>query len=165
MARLCADCQSDIGHRHQRAICCDDCAARRRRETAADSRQRKLRREAGDTLCGHCGKPVPDFLVALLGLPVHSDPNCWAGYDRKRRAWLLGVGSYAAVRRWQQASKWILYMTRGSKCGICGDWVTLADCQLDHIWPIARGGGNGYYNLQLAHSRCNARKGNSVRSI
>jgi 5-methylcytosine-specific restriction endonuclease McrA len=45
------------------------------------------------------------------------------------------------------------------RCGICGDYVPVADQSLDHIIPLARGGTHEPANVQLAHRVCNSRKG------
>lgn len=46
------------------------------------------------------------------------------------------------------------------RCGLCGKRVVKTargrrSASLDHIVPIARGGGNLYSNVQLAHLECN----------
>ena len=40
-------------------------------------------------------------------------------------------------------------------CHICGGWVTLEDCQIDHIWPVDDGGTNELDNLLPSHPVCN----------
>lgn len=37
-----------------------------------------------------------------------------------------------------------------------------ADKSLDHKMPVSKGGTNDISNLQIAHLRCNQRKGNRV---
>ena len=51
----------------------------------------------------------------------------------------------------------------GWRCGICGKRVGKTvkgrrSASLDHIVPVARGGGNLYSNVQLAHLACNLAK-------
>lgn len=43
-------------------------------------------------------------------------------------------------------------------CGICSKPVRFSRFELDHIVPLYRGGHDVVSNLQIAHSRCNARK-------
>lgn len=44
-------------------------------------------------------------------------------------------------------------------CGICGLFVEQQESSIDHVTPIARGGQNTRSNVQLAHRRCNSKKG------
>lgn len=60
---------------------------------------------------------------------------------------------------------------RGIACGICGLDVDMTlrkpdvmRASVDHVVPVARGGTNERTNLQLAHLRCNMRKGARVSS-
>ena len=52
--------------------------------------------------------------------------------------------------------------SRSSVCGICGKPAKYSDATLDHIQPRSQGGSNKIENLQIAHSKCNTTKGNSV---
>ena len=47
----------------------------------------------------------------------------------------------------------------GYVCQLCGDDVEPNDVHIDHIKPWSKGGQNVLGNLQVAHSRCNLRKG------
>jgi hypothetical protein len=47
----------------------------------------------------------------------------------------------------------------GMVCQLCGHEIPDGDLHIDHIYPVARGGGNEMSNLQAAHSRCNISKG------
>lgn len=42
------------------------------------------------------------------------------------------------------------------RCQLCGDWH---DLHIDHVQPVARGGGNAIDNLQTLCGPCNLRKG------
>lgn len=53
----------------------------------------------------------------------------------------------------------VLYRRDNGVCGICHKRVRSEDASVDHIVPLARGGEHSYRNTQLAHRRCNARKG------
>lgn len=44
-------------------------------------------------------------------------------------------------------------------CGICGRDVDPRHFDIDHVIPLARGGEHSYRNVQVAHRRCNQRKG------
>ena len=48
----------------------------------------------------------------------------------------------------------------GLVCQLCGgDVGDRADLHIDHIIPLARGGGSGPSNLQVTHAACNLLKG------
>ena len=47
----------------------------------------------------------------------------------------------------------------GLVCGLCGGPVAPDDVHIDHILPRSLGGRDRLSNLQVAHSRCNLRKG------
>lgn len=46
-----------------------------------------------------------------------------------------------------------------SICGICGRKVERKDLSFDHIVPLSRGGPHTEANLQVAHWRCNVKRG------
>lgn len=49
-------------------------------------------------------------------------------------------------------------------CGLCGSPVTRDEFELDHIVPIARGGGHVFTNLHPAHPTCNRKKSAKTNS-
>lgn len=53
----------------------------------------------------------------------------------------------------------VVFTMHGGRCGICGQFVSAEDFEVDHLIPIARGGLHGYVNVQPAHGACNKRKG------
>ena len=71
----------------------------------------------------------------------------------------------ARRRAQQQAAKveriyrQVVYERDEGHCGICYRKVDPHDFHLDHVVPLARGGEHSYDNIQLAHPRCNIRKG------
>ena len=57
----------------------------------------------------------------------------------------------------------------GTDCALCGEeidmtipWPHAKSATIDHIIPWTRGGTHALENMQLAHSRCNIRKGNKL---
>ena len=50
----------------------------------------------------------------------------------------------------------------GQTCGLCGLHVPYKKATIDHILPRSLGGSNQISNLQLAHGRCNNKKGANV---
>lgn len=64
-------------------------------------------------------------------------------------------------RRSIRSVREIVIKRDGYVCGICGGAVEPDDVHIDHVRPRARGGDHRLSNLQVAHSRCNIRKGAS----
>lgn len=47
----------------------------------------------------------------------------------------------------------------GMICRLCGGAIESGDVHIDHIVPVANGGRSELSNLQVAHSKCNIKKG------
>jgi 5-methylcytosine-specific restriction endonuclease McrA len=58
----------------------------------------------------------------------------------------------------------MLYERDKEMCGICRELVALEDRSIDHIKPISKGGTHVWNNVQLAHFKCNTKKGNKYDS-
>ena len=56
----------------------------------------------------------------------------------------------------------IIYTYYKGKCGICSKFVEQKDKSIDHIRPLSKGGTHTWDNVQLAHLKCNIKKGNRV---
>lgn len=57
----------------------------------------------------------------------------------------------------------IQLFNRKPDCPICGKKITKWErATMDHIIPLSRGGPDREENLQLTHSICNRRKGDSI---
>ena len=52
----------------------------------------------------------------------------------------------------------LFHMQRG-KCLYCGRTLRIGSLEIDHKFPVSRGGGNEWSNLQLLCIPCNMRKG------
>lgn len=70
------------------------------------------------------------------------------------------------IRRKRGLIRLKLFERDGGRCGICGELVDMSISPLepngptiDHIRPKCRSGSNAWVNLQLAHERCNQKKG------
>lgn len=52
---------------------------------------------------------------------------------------------------------------KSHECAVCGKEIeTFDDVSLDHIVPRAKGGRTRLVNVQLAHMRCNSKKGSAM---
>ena len=52
-----------------------------------------------------------------------------------------------------------LYVVQGARCKLCSRHLGITGYHVDHVIPIARGGLNVAYNLQLLCPKCNLSKG------
>ena len=62
-------------------------------------------------------------------------------------------------RRWRPSPslKWRMAAAQGWVCAFCADPLEHA-CQVDHIVPLFKGGGNERENLQILCANCHAAK-------
>lgn len=100
--------------------------------------------------------PKPPSRYISLGL-AEIPSRAWfewyfqRGIDpRKRRVKVSAATRRAVIER------------DGFVCRLCGDGVEPSDIHLDHKVPVSLGGPTEIFNLQVAHSACNLRKGASV---
>ena len=61
--------------------------------------------------------------------------------------------------RWPRGLRQRLHRLQGGKCVYCGVRLSMGLSHIDHITPIAQGGTNDEWNLQLLCPKCNLRKG------
>ena len=52
-----------------------------------------------------------------------------------------------------------LFMAQKGRCAYCGRTHRIRYLEIDHKWPVSRGGGDEITNLQLLCTPCNMRKG------
>ena len=52
-----------------------------------------------------------------------------------------------------------LFMAQKGRCAYCGRSHRIRYLEIDHKWPVSRGGGDEITNLQLLCTPCNMRKG------
>lgn len=62
----------------------------------------------------------------------------------------------------EQVDPTVVFEMHGGRCGICGEFVSEDDFEVDHVIPLAKGGMHGYINVQPAHPICNLQKGTNV---
>jgi 5-methylcytosine-specific restriction endonuclease McrA len=121
--------------------------AKKRREAKADE-IREYRRNLYETR-------QRETNTAAVADYRRRNPGKHSEIENRRRARLLGqfveTVDPAAIRERDLGM-----------CGICGEFVAVEDQSLDHVVPLARGGTHEPTNVQLAHRRCNSRKGARV---
>jgi len=94
--------------------------------------------------------------------------KAWA-VAHPERARMLGRQS-RATRRARQMAMFVEHIDPSTVfdrdagvCGICHEAVERnQQWEVDHIVPLSKGGAHSYANVQLAHIRCNRRKGAKV---
>lgn len=82
-----------------------------------------------------------------------------------RGGWNIITPMYVPVKNRPRIPRWLrrqIIERDGNVCGLCGGPVEPTDIHIDHIEPLAAGGGTYPENLQVAHSRCNMSKGARV---
>ena len=73
------------------------------------------------------------------------------------------IAKRVPVRKWDGEK---LYVEQHGFCKKCHDNEKYKNMDVDHVKPIARGGGtNNLDNLQLLCKQCNVRKGNKIGSL
>lgn len=117
----------------------------------------------GKRICGACGEDVPIERWHIVGGVYRACLECAADYNRMR-----GHIRRVKIRgdaRTERFSSREIFERDGWLCGICRDaidraltWPQPESASLDHVIPIARGGGHTRENSQASHLRCNLRK-------
>lgn len=89
-----------------------------------------------------------------------------AAADPKSKTPIIGRRAQLAKVEWERFTLDEVIARDGPVCGICGGRVDLRlrwpdpySKSLDHVLPVSRGGPHMLSNAQLAHVRCNSRKG------
>ena len=84
--------------------------------------------------------------------------------------WSTPVPSIMALRHYQRPkqsirySKSSVFLRDGYQCQYCGDHLTRAECTLDHVTPISRGGKSTFENSVTACGPCNAAKADRLQT-
>lgn len=90
--------------------------------------------------------------AATVAAYRRANPGKQAEIENRRRARLLG--QFVAPVKFEE-----IWQRDGGICQLCHLPIAQAEASLDHIVPLARGGTHEPANVQLAHRRCNSRKG------
>jgi 5-methylcytosine-specific restriction endonuclease McrA len=132
--------------------------------------------------CATCGTEFT-YAVVRGRRRFHCDPctemmrrECKGRYRESHREELRVAGREYAVGRYQRqrdrllreaaerrkVRRLALYKRDGGRCHICGGLVSWDEFEVDHIFPISRGGTSAQENLGTSHRECNRRKGARV---
>jgi 5-methylcytosine-specific restriction endonuclease McrA len=65
-------------------------------------------------------------------------------------------------KTWLASVKQKICLEQNFDCAICSERMAPEDVELDHIVPVAYGGGNERSNVRATHRRCNRNRGTST---
>lgn len=100
--------------------------------------------KAVDYIKGHKARTSGYFVYDLDTNKICYRANIYNNYRRKT---------------YSQTTRKMIYNKADGRCALCGKPVKLEDMTVDHIKPLAMGGGNDVENLQCTCSACNLFKG------
>jgi hypothetical protein len=167
----CKQCRMEFVGISQRAMCSRECELASERERSKATYVPELPRTIACRECGtsvrchgrgsrrsYC-KPCASRRLAAAEREAHKEQN------KRRRARLRG----ATTERFSTGS---IFLRDGYYCGICGVRTDPSKTvphplspTLDHIMPIAMGGGHTKANTQCACFQCNWMKRDSVNYV
>lgn len=99
----------------------------------------------------HWRKRNPDRHKAAVKAYLAENANKRAIYEANRRARRAEGGKLPSD------TKETLFQLQRGRCAICTEKLN-ADCHLDHIQPLSKGGENTFLNVQLLCQPCNLAK-------
>ena len=108
------------------------------------------------TVCHHCGGGCAISLTNDYEYPV-----LFCSYKCASKS--LAMNKTHSIRtngRSHFINRLELKVKDNSICGICKNFVEMAQSSIDHITPISAGGLHLWDNVQLAHYSCNMKRGN-----
>lgn len=166
-------------------ITCEYCGERTRGHKFCSERCASRSSRACDhfAVCRHCGVQfVPDnrgrdrlyCSDACLNESLRARSKIYRDRDIDRRREKERAATYRRKalklgNGYEPVSRTAVFNRDGWVCGLCGDqiprdaiWPNPMFGTLDHIVPLSKGGPHSEANLQAAHLRCNASKGNRV---
>lgn len=143
-------------------------------------------------ICKECGKEyTPRQYVIDSGLKTYSNPGYCSAKCRKNalnriihkshKIHKVGENHRRRARKYgceYDSSVTLPKLIRrdGLRCAICGEMCDPDDHSwtkyfgalsptIDHIIPLAKGGGHTWDNVQIAHMICNSKKGSGVKEV
>ena len=123
----------------------------------------RLPRETQERIAAQVAAPEPPARWYPVGAPDSHRPLAWLpsrGFYEWH--WARGMDPDSARTPLPSGMRQRVIDRDGYVCQLCGGDVEPTDVHIDHIVPYSKGGPNTLANLQVAHSRCNIRKGARV---
>jgi 5-methylcytosine-specific restriction endonuclease McrA len=144
----------EFTHQSSRHGHCKACWAARRRNVAPGAALGRTLQNYYDRIpdAERLGAASRERIEHALQHWSDQDPDEGLKRTKRRRAERLR----AAPR--QRIDRQMIFERDGWICGICREVVNPEDATLDHIVPVAFGGGHTAANLRLAHGICNSRR-------
>ena len=104
--------------------------------------------------------PHPPERWRAVGTPASTRPLAWIpNRSWFEWHWFRGISPGTSRTRLPESVRTAVINRDGLVCQLCGGDVLPGDVHIDHVVPWSRGGQHTLGNLQVAHSRCNIRKG------
>lgn len=124
---------------------------------------------SGRCMCG-CGEETEIATRTIPGLIEAGQHRRFIlGHSKKGKVNPLGKIQRTERRRARKLDHFledidrdVVYTMHGGMCGICKQFVSQDEFEVDHVIPLAAGGMHGYINVQPAHPFCNRSKGAKV---
>jgi 5-methylcytosine-specific restriction endonuclease McrA len=84
----------------------------------------------------------------------------WQKYSARKGSGALSPrrARIARAPRREKIDRGLIIARDNSTCYLCGRRVAKKSLQIDHVYPLARGGSHTYDNLRVACAACNGRK-------
>lgn len=106
-----------------------------------------------------------DRILAKSAEYREANAERYRAYERERSGLPKRI-QLTAMRRariaglpYENINRQAIYNRDGGRCHICGKKAERSNFHLDHLIPVAHGGGYLAVNLRVAHPSCNARRG------
>lgn len=158
LIRDCLGCaRVFVARSTSRTYCSTPCA-----RTAERARYQPKAGQVVARTCGRCNVPIAWLVTGSGRPPKHCGPCATVvrrDVSSRRRARLRGADV-------EQIDRPYVFDRDGWRCQLCGKAVPRGkahphplSASLDHVVPLASGGDHVTSNVQLAHLRCNVRKG------
>ena len=158
-----------------------------KRQSIIEQREQRLNQKHLCKVCG-CEYTIRDYMQSIGTKYERNSGFCSVECRDKRKKELVkeyrARGTHSSGKHTSRARKFgcksdkgitlkKLIKRDGLRCAICGEMCDLNDrsygkwCgakypSIDHIYPLSKGGGNTWDNVQIAHIICNSRKETTI---